>query len=160
MERKPLIATGVAVSAVAVGGGALTHAMSGTESTTGLDKSTTVTVDGHKALSGNIVAGRTSSKYSPLPWIGGDTSVMKCPDLKAVAGAKVTCTGPGPRPSRMCPAGPYPAGQLVRAHCPTRPAFYSPPYRAASVDPHQGTRSPTSLAAKKSLTAAFSSASG
>ncbi|MFI9751654.1 hypothetical protein [Streptomyces collinus] len=92
MERKPLIVTGVAVAAVAVGGGALTYAMSGTESTTGLDKFTTVTVDGHKALSGTIVAGRTSSKYSPLPWIGGDTSVMTCPDLKAVAGAKVTCT--------------------------------------------------------------------
>ncbi|MFJ3620438.1 hypothetical protein ACIPSH_20085 [Streptomyces iakyrus] len=92
MERKPLIVTGVAVAAVAVGGGALTYAMSGTESTTGLDKFTTVTVDGHKALSGTIVAGRTSSKYSPLPWIGGDTSVMNCPDLKAVAGATVTCT--------------------------------------------------------------------
>lgn len=91
MERKPLIITGVAVAAVAVGGGALTYAMSGTESTTGLDKSTTVTVDGHKALRGDIVAGRTSSKYSPLPWIGGDVSVMKCPDLKAVAGTKVTC---------------------------------------------------------------------
>lgn len=92
MKREPLIVTGVAVAAVAVGGGALTYAMSGTESTTGLDKSTTVTVDGHKALSGTVVAGRTSSKYSPLPWIGGDTSVVKCPDLKAVAGAKVTCT--------------------------------------------------------------------
>lgn len=92
MKREPLIVTGVAVAAVAVGGGALTYAMSGMESTTGLDKSTTVTVDGHKALSGTVVAGRTSSKYSPLPWIGGDTSVVKCPDLKAVAGAKVTCT--------------------------------------------------------------------
>lgn len=92
MERKPLIVTGIAVAAVAVGGGALTFAMSGTESTTGLDKSTTVTVDGHKALSGDIIAGRTSSKYSPLPWIGGDVSVMKCPALKAVAGATVTCT--------------------------------------------------------------------
>ncbi|MER7480245.1 hypothetical protein ABTX60_21845 [Streptomyces sp. NPDC126510] len=92
MERKSFIITGVAVAAVAVGGGALTYAVSGTESTTGLDRSTTVTVDGHKALRGTIVAGRTSSKYSPLPWIGGDTSVVKCPDLKAVAGAKVTCS--------------------------------------------------------------------
>ncbi|MFJ9742029.1 hypothetical protein [Streptomyces sp. NPDC101166] len=92
MEHKPLIVAGVAVAAVAVGGGALTCAVSGTESTTGLDTSTTVTVDGHKALSGDIVAGRTSSKYSPLPWIGGDTSVVKCPDLKAVAGVKVICT--------------------------------------------------------------------
>lgn len=92
MERKPLLITGVAVAAVAVGGGALTYAMSGTESTTGLDKFTTVTVDGHKALSGEIVAGRTESKYSPLPWIGDETSGMECPDLKAVAGTKVTCT--------------------------------------------------------------------
>ncbi|MDX3693939.1 hypothetical protein PV726_27105 [Streptomyces europaeiscabiei] len=92
MERKPLVLAGVAVAAVAVGGGALTYAMSGTESTTGLDRFTTVTVDGHKALSGKIVAGRTSSKYSPLPWIGGDTSFVKCPDLKAVAGTEVTCT--------------------------------------------------------------------
>ncbi|MFH9887249.1 hypothetical protein ACH4OQ_01490 [Streptomyces luteogriseus] len=92
MERKPLIVTGVALAAVAVVGGALTYAISGTESTTGLDRSTTVTVDGRKALSGSIVAGRISSKYSPLPWIGGDTSVMKCPDLKAVAGVKVSCT--------------------------------------------------------------------
>ncbi|MEU3936614.1 hypothetical protein AB0E85_31955 [Streptomyces sp. NPDC029044] len=49
-------------------------------------------MDGHKAPSGTVVAGRTSSKYSPLPWIGGDTSVVKCPDLKAVAGAKVICS--------------------------------------------------------------------
>ncbi|MFJ8467755.1 hypothetical protein [Streptomyces swartbergensis] len=92
MERKPFVITGVTVAAVAVGGGALTYAMSGTESTTGLDKSTTVTVDGHKALRGAIVTGRTSSMYSPLPWIGGDTDIVKCPDLKAVAGAKATCT--------------------------------------------------------------------
>jgi hypothetical protein len=92
MERKPLIITGVAVAAVVVGGGALTFAMSGTESTTRLDKSTTVIVDGHKALSGETVTGRISSKYSPLPWIGGDTSIVRCPALKAVAGTEVTCT--------------------------------------------------------------------
>ncbi|MDX2527403.1 hypothetical protein [Streptomyces europaeiscabiei] len=91
MERKPLVLAGVAVTAVAVGGGVLTYAMSGTESTTGLDRFTTVTVDGHKALSGKIVAGRTSAKYSPLPWIGGGTSIVKCPDLKAVPGTEVTC---------------------------------------------------------------------
>jgi hypothetical protein len=92
MERKPLIMTGVAVAAVAVGGGALTYAMSGTESATGLDTFTTVTVDGQKALSGNILAGRTEAKYSPLPWVGSDVSGTTCPDLKAVAGTKVTCT--------------------------------------------------------------------
>ncbi|MDX3641895.1 hypothetical protein [Streptomyces sp. MB09-02B] len=91
MERRPLLITGAALAAVAVGGGALTYAVSGTESTTGLDKFTTVTVDGQKALSGNIVAGRTQSKYSPLPWIGDEASVLKCPDLKAVAGTEVTC---------------------------------------------------------------------
>ncbi|MGJ5830281.1 hypothetical protein [Streptomyces ossamyceticus] len=93
MNRKPLVVAGAAVAAVAVGVGALTYAMSGTESTTGLDRFTTATVDGHKALSGNIVAGRTQSKYSPLPWIGGDMSVVTCPDLKAVAGTEVTCAG-------------------------------------------------------------------
>ncbi|MEH0468274.1 DUF4333 domain-containing protein [Streptomyces hayashii] len=92
MERKSFIVTGGLAAALVVGGGALTWAMSGTESTTGLDASTTVSVDGHRALSGTVVAGRTSSKYSPLPWIGSDTSVVKCPDLKAVAGATVTCT--------------------------------------------------------------------
>jgi hypothetical protein len=92
MERKPLLITGAAVAAVAVGGGALTYALSGTESTTGLDRFTTVTVDGRPALSGKIVAGRTESKYSPLPWIGGETSGIRCPDLKAVTGAEVTCT--------------------------------------------------------------------
>ncbi|WP_060882430.1 hypothetical protein [Streptomyces caniscabiei] len=93
MERKPLLVAGAAVAAVAVGGGALTYAFSGTESTTGLDRFNTVTVDGQKALSGNIVAGRTESKYSPLPWIGGETPGLTCPDLKVVAGTEVTCTG-------------------------------------------------------------------
>ncbi|MFD7283375.1 hypothetical protein ACFV80_41895 [Streptomyces sp. NPDC059862] len=54
----------VVVAVGAVG----THLLSGTESTTGLDAHTTVTVDGHKALSGTIVAGRAQSKYHPLPW--------------------------------------------------------------------------------------------
>ncbi|MFM9594847.1 hypothetical protein ACKI1J_29865 [Streptomyces scabiei] len=91
MARKPLIITAGVVAALAVGGGALTYAMSGTESTTGLDEFTTVTVDGQKALSGRIVTGRTASKYSPLPWIGAGTDIVKCPDLKAVAGTEVSC---------------------------------------------------------------------
>jgi hypothetical protein len=37
MRRKPLVMTGAAVAVVAAGLGALTYAMSGTESTTGLD---------------------------------------------------------------------------------------------------------------------------
>ncbi|MGW0706182.1 DUF4333 domain-containing protein [Streptomyces sp. NPDC002643] len=95
MERKPLIITGAAIAAVAVGGGALTYALSGTESTTGLDEYNTVKVDGAKALNGNIVAGRTESKYSPLPWVGTDLSDVKCPALKAESGTEITCTAKG-----------------------------------------------------------------
>ncbi|MDX3517869.1 hypothetical protein [Streptomyces scabiei] len=91
MAGNPFIVIGGAVAALAVGGGALTYAMSGTESTTGLDEYTTVTVDGQKALSGRIVTGRTASKYSPLPWIGAGTNIVKCPALKAVVGTEVRC---------------------------------------------------------------------
>ncbi|TPQ16846.1 hypothetical protein [Streptomyces sporangiiformans] len=94
MLRKTLVMTGAGVAAVAAGLGALTYAMSGTESTTGLDHPVLdATVDGHEALSGRIVASRTQSKYHPLPWIGSEVSKVSCPDLKAVAGTKVTCTG-------------------------------------------------------------------
>ncbi|WP_406119715.1 DUF4333 domain-containing protein [Streptomyces sp. NBC_00989] len=84
---------GGAAAVVAVG--ALgTHLLSGTQSTTGLDAHSTVTVDGHKALSGDIVAGRAQSRYHPLPWVGDKVSDVICPTgLKAVAGATVTCTG-------------------------------------------------------------------
>ncbi|WP_327313475.1 DUF4333 domain-containing protein [Streptomyces sp. NBC_01235] len=71
-----------------------THLLSGTESTTGLDKYDTVTVGGQKALAGNIVAARTQSKYHPLPWIGDKVTNVTCPTgLTAVAGATITCTG-------------------------------------------------------------------
>ncbi|GKQ38878.1 DUF4333 domain-containing protein [Streptomyces sp. A012304] len=71
-----------------------THLLSGTESTSALDEHTTVTVDGHRALAANIVAGRTQSKYHPLPWVGDKVSGVTCPTgLKAVAGATVTCHG-------------------------------------------------------------------
>jgi hypothetical protein len=71
-----------------------THLLSGTESTTGLDERTTVTVDGHRALSAKIVAGRTESKFHPLPWVGDKVLGVTCPTgLKAVAGATVTCHG-------------------------------------------------------------------
>ncbi|MER7408486.1 hypothetical protein ABT373_40160 [Streptomyces sp. NPDC000070] len=89
MWRKPLIITGIAAAVLGAG----TYAMSGTESTTGLDSHTAVTVDGHKALSGVIVGLRTQGKYHPLPWVGSEVSGVGCPDLKAVAGTKVTCTG-------------------------------------------------------------------
>ncbi|GAA3796027.1 hypothetical protein ACFS5L_33065 [Streptomyces phyllanthi] len=95
MQRRHLVSIGVPVAVVLVGGGVLTYVMSGTESTTGLDGGTTATVDGQKALPGGIVAGRTESKYHPLPWIGTEVKGVECPDLKAVAGTKVTCTGKG-----------------------------------------------------------------
>ncbi|WP_329262290.1 DUF4333 domain-containing protein [Streptomyces sp. NBC_01478] len=82
-------------AAAAVALGALgTHLLSGTQSTTELDAHTTVSVDGHKALSADIVAGRAQSRYHPLPWVGDKVSGVTCPTgLKAVAGATVTCTG-------------------------------------------------------------------
>ncbi|WP_416968755.1 DUF4333 domain-containing protein [Streptomyces sp. 4F14] len=82
------------VAAVGVLGGLVTYLMSGTESTTGLDEYTTVKVDGERALSANIVAGRTEAKYHPLPWVGDKLSGVTCPSgLKAVAGASITCRG-------------------------------------------------------------------
>jgi hypothetical protein len=67
--------------------------VSGTESTTELNQFDTVTVDGHKALAPNIVAGRTQSKYHPLPWVGVKVHVSCPTGLKAVAGTTITCTG-------------------------------------------------------------------
>ncbi|MPY64519.1 DUF4333 domain-containing protein [Streptomyces spongiae] len=92
MQRKylvPVVGTAVAVIA---GGVVLTLTLGGTESTTELDSQSSVTVDGEKALSGNVVGGRTQSKYHALPWLGTSVKDVRCPDLKAVAGAKVTCT--------------------------------------------------------------------
>jgi hypothetical protein len=84
---------GGAVGVVALGAVA-THLLSGTESTTRLDAQSTVSVDGHKALSGSVVAGRAQSKYHPLPWVGDKVSDVTCPTgLKAVAGATATCIG-------------------------------------------------------------------
>ncbi|MGW0945301.1 DUF4333 domain-containing protein [Streptomyces sp. NPDC002623] len=85
-------AIGGAAAVVAVGGLG-TQLLSGTESTTVLDAHSTVQVDGHKALSANIVAGRTQSKYHPLPWVGEKVTVSCPTGLKAVAGATVTCVG-------------------------------------------------------------------
>ncbi|MEH0416974.1 DUF4333 domain-containing protein [Streptomyces sp. B21-083] len=94
MQRKALISViGGATAAVALAGVG-THLLAGTESTTSLDKYTAVTVDGHRALSGGIVAGRAQSKFHPLPWVGTKVSQVSCPTgLKAVAGASITCTG-------------------------------------------------------------------
>ncbi len=94
MQRKALISViGGATAAVALAGVG-TYLIAGTESTTSLDEHTTVLVDGHKALSGDIVAGRAQSKFHPIPWVGTKVSRVSCPTgLKAVAGASITCTG-------------------------------------------------------------------
>ncbi|MEU1276648.1 DUF4333 domain-containing protein [Streptomyces sp. NPDC005799] len=50
-------------------------------------------MDGHTALAPKIVAGRTQSKYHPLPWVGERVQVS-CPiDLENVVGTTISCTG-------------------------------------------------------------------
>jgi hypothetical protein len=95
MQRtKFLVGVGGCVTAVVALGGLGTYLLAGTESTTGLDDHTTASVDGHRALAANIVAGRTESKYHPLPWVGDKLSDVTCPSgLKAVTGATLICTG-------------------------------------------------------------------
>jgi hypothetical protein len=97
MQAKLLSFVAVPVLAVAALGGAATYVLSGTQSTTGLDgfpgDPTTVTVDSNKALAKNIVEGRITSKYHPLPWIGTKVTGVSCPSgLKAVTGTRMTCT--------------------------------------------------------------------
>jgi hypothetical protein len=94
MQRKTLVGLVGGAAAVVAVGGIGTSLLSGTESTTALDHPTLkARVDGHEALSGTIVAARTQGKYHPLPWVGSEVSAVSCPDVKAVAGTKVTCTG-------------------------------------------------------------------
>lgn len=95
MQRSGFLVGAVGgVVVVAAVGGAGIYLLSGTESTTALDRYSTVTVDGHKALSAKIVASRTQTKYNPLPWVGEKITGVTCPTgLKAVAGATLTCTG-------------------------------------------------------------------
>ncbi|MGC9543893.1 DUF4333 domain-containing protein [Streptomyces sp. UG1] len=82
------------LAAVVALGGLGTYLFSGTESTSRLDDYSTTSVDGHKALAASIVAGRTQSKYHPLPWVGSKVTSVTCPSgLKAVTGAAITCTG-------------------------------------------------------------------
>ncbi|WP_328770179.1 hypothetical protein [Streptomyces sp. NBC_00286] len=96
MQRKALVSLVGGAAAVVAVGGIGTYLLAGTESTTALDHPTMeAKVNGHKALSGTIVGARTENKYHPLPWVGGDVSGVSCPDLKAVTGTKVTCTGKG-----------------------------------------------------------------
>ncbi|MFD3496896.1 DUF4333 domain-containing protein [Streptomyces sp. NPDC058678] len=94
MQRKFLVGAVGGAAAVAALFGVGTHLLSGTKSTTGLDGQSTESVGGHRALAANVVAGRTESKYHPLPWVGAKVSGVTCPTgLKAVVGASVTCTG-------------------------------------------------------------------
>ncbi|MDL5198949.1 DUF4333 domain-containing protein [Streptomyces sp. ALI-76-A] len=95
MQRnKFLIGVVGGMTAVVALGGLGTYLLAGTESTTGLGDHTTASVDGRPALAANIVAGRTQSKYHPLPWVGDKLSDVTCPTgLKAVTGATLTCTG-------------------------------------------------------------------
>ncbi|MFI5797432.1 DUF4333 domain-containing protein [Streptomyces sp. NPDC051677] len=95
MQRsKFLVGVVGGVTAVTALGGLGTYLLAGTESTSRLDEYSTASVNGHKALAANIVAGRTESKYHPLPWVGEKLSEVTCPTgLKAVAGATLTCTG-------------------------------------------------------------------
>ncbi|CAM5660089.1 DUF4333 domain-containing protein [Streptomyces aurantiogriseus] len=94
MQRKFLVGVIGGATAVVALGALGTHLLSGTESTTGLDDHSTVSVGGQKALDAKIVAARTQSKYHPLPWVGDKVSGVTCPTgLKAVAGATVTCVG-------------------------------------------------------------------
>ncbi|MFE9645136.1 DUF4333 domain-containing protein [Streptomyces sp. NPDC006365] len=96
MQRNLLVSLIGGATAVVAVGGVGTYLLSGTESTTGLDHPVLdAKVDGHEALDGTIVAARTQNKYHPLPWVGSEVSKVRCPDLKAVAGTKVTCTGKG-----------------------------------------------------------------
>lgn len=92
-DSRYLVGVVAGAAAVLVVGGLLTRAVSGTESTTELDAYATVWVDGHKALAPAIVAGRTQSKYHPLPWVGERVEVSCPTGLKSVVGASVTCTG-------------------------------------------------------------------
>ena len=94
MQRKSLIGVIGGATAVVALGGVGTYLLSGTESTTALDDYSMVTVDGHKALSPDIVATRTQGKYNPLPWVGEKVAGVTCPTgLKAVTGATLTCAG-------------------------------------------------------------------
>src|SRR5688500_11009726 len=95
MQRsKFLVGVVGGMSAVVALGGLGTSLLSGTESTSSLDEHSTVSVDGHRALAANIVAGRTESRIHPLPWVGDKVFAVTCPSgLKAVAGASITCTG-------------------------------------------------------------------
>jgi hypothetical protein len=94
MQRTTLVSAVGGVTGAAVVLGLGTYLLSGTESNTRLSDDTAVSVDGHRALAANIVAGRTESKYHPLPWVGVKLTDVSCPSgLKAVAGATVTCTG-------------------------------------------------------------------
>ncbi|QNP68568.1 hypothetical protein IAG44_03160 [Streptomyces roseirectus] len=93
-DTRFLLGAVAGAATVLLAGGALTRALSTTESTTRLDEFDTVWLDGRKALAPNIVAGRTEGRYHPLPWVGFRVHGVSCPGaLLAVAGTRMTCTG-------------------------------------------------------------------
>jgi hypothetical protein len=81
MQRNTFLVSvvGGAVALVAVGAVG-THLLAGTESTSELDRHSSVTVDGHRALSAEIVAGRTAGRYHALPWVGKELTDVFLPD--------------------------------------------------------------------------------
>ena len=80
--------------AVAVGlGAAAAHTLADAQATTVLDRSGTVTVDGHRAVPREIVASHIRVRYRPLR-IGRVITAVSCPTgLPAVAGTSLTCSG-------------------------------------------------------------------
>jgi hypothetical protein len=92
-DSRFLVGVAAGAATVLVLGTLGTRLLSGTESTTGLDRYDTVTVGGHRALAPDVVAGRTQSLYHPLPWVGAAVEVSCPTGLRAVTGAALTCTG-------------------------------------------------------------------
>lgn len=92
-DSRFLVGVAAGATAVLVLSGLGTHLVSGTESTTPLNRDDSVMLDGHRALKPEIVAGRAQSRYHPLPWVGVKVRVSCPAGLKAIAGAALTCTG-------------------------------------------------------------------
>ncbi len=92
-------AVGGAVAVAAVGG-VVTYVLAGKDvQHTTLDpivRGLYVKVDGHLAVHSTILEARIQSWYHPLPWVGQKIHDVSCPThLKAVVGARETCTAQG-----------------------------------------------------------------
>jgi hypothetical protein len=85
-----LVFAGLATGIVA------THTVSGTASTSTLDHTSPIRVDGMPTLDGKLVAEQIVDKYHPLPWVGTKLRSVGCPaHLQARVGASITCVGSG-----------------------------------------------------------------